>query len=365
MLALAFATLSLRAQVAVSPTGWIKPQFLDSNANPVASGCLFSYQAGTTTPQATYTDSSGTAQNTNPVILDAGGFPSGGSGIWLIQASYKFVLKSFGGTNCAAGSTLWTMDNIPGPSSSAVYSTISSNAVAQTHRSILNWVNGTGTTASCSDNSFLLSTDCHIDLSGSAVTGTSLTAGQLIVGNSGSTVQTGDLTGDVSTSGSTATTIGLQAVTTAKLADTAVTTAKIAAANVTEPLFGFTDITTANVSSSKHGLMPKLDGNANHVLNQSGTVTNIGIDQYANGGGCSTANTAYATCTVTVNWPIAFADTSYFPTCTLSGTITGFPYLVAITTIATGSVTVTISNGTSSGAAISGTSAIVCHGHHN
>jgi len=77
------------------------------------AGCsLYSYQAGSTTPQPTYTDATGTSQNTNPIILGADGgplTPSGSSGaIWMGLNSYKFVLID------ASGNTVFTVDNVSG-----------------------------------------------------------------------------------------------------------------------------------------------------------------------------------------------------------------------------------------------------------
>jgi len=48
-------------------------QFFDDNGSPLVGGKLYSYAAGTTTPLATYTSSTGTVANTNPIILNAGG----------------------------------------------------------------------------------------------------------------------------------------------------------------------------------------------------------------------------------------------------------------------------------------------------
>jgi hypothetical protein len=84
----------------LSPQGWA--QYFDANGNPVAGGQLFTYQAGTSTPQATYSNSAGTP-NANPVILDAGGFAS----VWLdVSKSYRFVLED------ANGVVIKTQDNI-------------------------------------------------------------------------------------------------------------------------------------------------------------------------------------------------------------------------------------------------------------
>jgi hypothetical protein len=83
-------------------------QIFDNNGVPLAGGKIFSYQAGTTTPQATYTTSAGNVARTNPIILDAAGrVPSGGE-IWLSTGiGYKFVLLT------SAGVIIQTLDNIP------------------------------------------------------------------------------------------------------------------------------------------------------------------------------------------------------------------------------------------------------------
>lgn len=77
----------------------------DNNGFPLVGGKLYTYQAGTTTPQATYIDSTQTTQNTNPVILNF----RGEAFVWLDPAlTYKFVLRDF------FGNLIWTEDNIPG-----------------------------------------------------------------------------------------------------------------------------------------------------------------------------------------------------------------------------------------------------------
>lgn len=83
-------------------------QFLDANGNPLTGGKLYSYAAGTTTPQATYTSVTGTVPHTNPIILDAAGRIPGGE-IWLTAAlNYKFFLTS------STDVTIATWDNITG-----------------------------------------------------------------------------------------------------------------------------------------------------------------------------------------------------------------------------------------------------------
>lgn len=102
------------AQTAVVLMPVPKPQYFSTTGLPLASGCVFTYQQNSTTPLATYTDATGTVQNTNPVILNSSGFPSSG-GIW-IQAGqgYTIKAKSNGGSNCASGSTIYTVDGVGG-----------------------------------------------------------------------------------------------------------------------------------------------------------------------------------------------------------------------------------------------------------
>jgi hypothetical protein len=93
-----------------------KLQFFTESGAPLSFGCIFSYQSGTTTPLPTYTDFTGVVQNSNPVILDGGGFAGpGGSGIWISAGqAYRLSVVSAGGTNCALGSLLYTVDGIGG-----------------------------------------------------------------------------------------------------------------------------------------------------------------------------------------------------------------------------------------------------------
>src|SRR6267378_3836816 len=99
-----------RSQVPVSLAPISHMQFLDNSGKPLANGCVNTFQAGTSTPQATYVDSTGTATNTQPIILNAGGFAD----IWLTNQLYKLVVKSAGGVNCASGVTQWSADNVSG-----------------------------------------------------------------------------------------------------------------------------------------------------------------------------------------------------------------------------------------------------------
>lgn len=83
-------------------------QFLDNNGNVLAGGKLYSYEAGTTTPQATYTTAAGNIAHTNPIVLDSAGRVSTGE-IWVTAGeNYKFVIKT------STDVTLATWDNITG-----------------------------------------------------------------------------------------------------------------------------------------------------------------------------------------------------------------------------------------------------------
>jgi len=81
-----------------------KLQFLDANGAPLVGGKLYTYTAGTTTPQASYTDYGGGTANANPVILDS----RGEANVWLGTALYKMALYS------ATNVLIWTVDNIGG-----------------------------------------------------------------------------------------------------------------------------------------------------------------------------------------------------------------------------------------------------------
>ena len=87
----------------------IPPQFLDNNGDPANGYQLFTYEAGTTTKVATYTDAALTTPNANPIILDSAGRAT----IFLSSAlgNVKCVLAGPLDTDPPA-SPIWTRDNI-------------------------------------------------------------------------------------------------------------------------------------------------------------------------------------------------------------------------------------------------------------
>jgi hypothetical protein len=101
--------------VNLSPYGGVGAQFLDNSGNVLTGGKIFTYAAGTTTNQATYTTSAGNIPHSNPIILDASGrVPSGGE-IWLTDgSSYKFILRD------ANDVLIATYDNVTGINSNFV-----------------------------------------------------------------------------------------------------------------------------------------------------------------------------------------------------------------------------------------------------
>ena len=110
LLAILFSTLAFSQVPALQsavPLPTPRSQFLTQNGTPCAGCYLWTYAAGTSTLQATYTDSTAGTPNTNPVVLDAGG----SANIWIGGQSYKLVLESppFVGGH---GSVAWTVDNV-------------------------------------------------------------------------------------------------------------------------------------------------------------------------------------------------------------------------------------------------------------
>ena len=82
-------------------------QFFTNNGAPLNAGKIYTYQAGSTTPLATYTDNAGLVANTNPIILGTDGRPP--NTIWLTDGFfYKFILKDSNDV------TIQTYDNLYG-----------------------------------------------------------------------------------------------------------------------------------------------------------------------------------------------------------------------------------------------------------
>lgn len=104
--------------VNLSPVAGAAWQFFGDNGLPLAGGKLYTYAAGTTAPQTTYTSSAGVTANSNPIFLNSSGRLA--NEIWLTsQTSYKFVLKT------SADVIVGTYDDITGINSFAEPVTVS------------------------------------------------------------------------------------------------------------------------------------------------------------------------------------------------------------------------------------------------
>lgn len=80
-------------------------QFVDANGVPLAGGLLYTCVAGLScpgNPQATYTDSTASVQNTNPIVLDS----AGRAQVWIGSLAYRLVLQD------ANAVQQWTQDNV-------------------------------------------------------------------------------------------------------------------------------------------------------------------------------------------------------------------------------------------------------------
>ena len=112
--------------VTPSPIGGFAGQFFDNNGQPLSGGKIYTYAAGTTTPQATYTSALGITPHSNPIILDSAGRVPGGE-IWLTDGLvYKFVIET------STGGLIGTYDNITGVNSNFVNYTVQEEVITAT-----------------------------------------------------------------------------------------------------------------------------------------------------------------------------------------------------------------------------------------
>jgi hypothetical protein len=79
-----------------------KMQFFTAAGVPLVGGKLFTYASGTTTPLATYTDSTANSTNANPVILDS----RGEANVWFGPSQYSLTLKD------SSDNLIWTANGI-------------------------------------------------------------------------------------------------------------------------------------------------------------------------------------------------------------------------------------------------------------
>lgn len=101
-----------------------KQSYTNSAGAPLVGGKLYTYDAGTSTPRLTFSDSLGTVANTNPVILD-----SRGEAVIFWSGAYKIVLKD------AADNVIWSVDGATDPVQQAVLQTA---GLIETHNEYAN-----------------------------------------------------------------------------------------------------------------------------------------------------------------------------------------------------------------------------------
>jgi hypothetical protein len=132
--------------------GW---QFFDNNGTILSGGKLYTYSAGSTSPLTTYTSSTATALNPNPIILDsAGRVPAE---VWVNSSSIaKFVLKD------ANDVLIGTWDNIPSLVSSLNLTGVNNGVV---------YFNSVGTFSSGTNLTF---DGTNLGVAGAATVGTNL-----------------------------------------------------------------------------------------------------------------------------------------------------------------------------------------------
>ena len=338
---LLFALPSL-GQVTVQPSPYIPQQFFDNNGKILSGGCLATFQSGTSTPLATYSDAAGMNANTNPTQLDS----SGRATIFLQSQAYTLTLYAHGTTNdCSTslGPQIWSIDGInPGANS-----ILSSNNVWTGS----NTFNGPVTTNSTvTFNTGFTSLGPNTLGGGGSINGSwggtpTLTGLWNFAGSFDSV--NGVFSGQVFDTIATGTPPFVVASTTevanlnANLLEGADWASPGTIGSTTPNTGKFTTL-AAGTSFSLNGSTPAtaVQGNGDTHMLLAGVfsgATGVGLCKDANGGattsgcalsgvsqisytskapGCATTGgNSFDNCTDTLTWNTPFADTSYFPVC--------------------------------------------------
>lgn len=91
------------------------PQFVDENGDPYSGAFLFFYTAGSSTKENVYTTSAGNVAASNPLTLNAEGYPETSGTIFspwgTVGVSYKIGLAAPGSSD-PPNSFIWTQDNV-------------------------------------------------------------------------------------------------------------------------------------------------------------------------------------------------------------------------------------------------------------
>lgn len=156
-----------------SPIGGYAAQFFDNNGVILSGGKIYTYAAGTTTPQASYTSASGVTPHSNPIVLDSAGRVPGGE-IWLTDGLvYKFVIET------SNGILIGSYDNITGVNSNFVNYTVQEEVITATagqtvfNLSTINYTPGTNSLTVYIDGVNQYVGDSYLETDSNTVTFTS------------------------------------------------------------------------------------------------------------------------------------------------------------------------------------------------
>lgn len=177
-----------------------RQQFFNTNGVVLAGGSIYTYAAGTTTPQASYTDGTGSVAQPNPIVLDSAGSAS----IWLSSQMYKIVAFD------ANGVQQWSIDNVSAVSQPELQGTNTFTSLTVSGNLTVggNVVVSGSITAASATITGALSTGGTATLAAASITGNETVGGTLAVTGaatfSGGETVTGGLSADSITVGGVA-----------------------------------------------------------------------------------------------------------------------------------------------------------------
>jgi hypothetical protein len=147
ILNLTLAILLTFSAAAFSGESFNYPKFqaISSAGKPLVGAKVFCYIAGTDTKKASYSDAACTAQNTNPVVLDARGEAT----IYL-NGDYKIVLAPATDSD-PPSAPIWTMDGVSGTNEAAASTyypdyTAADQGLTGLYNTVKYWIDTIGTT---------------------------------------------------------------------------------------------------------------------------------------------------------------------------------------------------------------------------
>ena len=164
-----------------------KRQFFDNNGRPLVGGKLFTYEAGSSTKLATYTDSAGLTPNENPIVLDY----RGEANVWIPpNVAYKYVLAPANDTDPPT-SPIWSVDDIVSSQLITLYGgvdtgvanayvlTFTANFTAYTDGIVIYWIPSSTNTTASTINVNGLGPISIVNQNGTALTSSQLVANQV------------------------------------------------------------------------------------------------------------------------------------------------------------------------------------------